>query len=229
MKSQAKNSDQSSMSLEIPEFNISQSTSQVIFKRCQTALIVLAIGIIVNLALRIDYVLIGGELSELSVTEALEQLLLLVSSLSFMYMAKHHSQVKHAAMLMSAFFAVMLIRELDFWFDIIAHGAWVYPAILVAGSAIFYAIKNGKQTLDQIAYILASPHMNLLITGVMLLLVFSRLFGMGSFWHNIMGDNYIREVKIIAEEGTELLAYCLIGFASVKTVNGFRKKAKQSS
>jgi hypothetical protein len=229
MKSQTKNSDQSSMSLEIPEFNISQSTSQVIFKRCQTALIVLAIGIIVNLALRIDYVLIGGELSELSVTEVLEQLLLLTSSLSFLYMAKHTSQVKHAALLISAFFAVMLIRELDFWFDMITHGAWVYPAILVAGSAIFYAIKNGKQTLDQIAYILASPHMNLLITGVMLLLVFSRLFGMGSFWHNIMGADYVREVKIIAEEGTELLAYCLIAFASVKTVNGFRNKAKQSS
>lgn len=71
--------------------------------------------------------------------------------------------------------------------------------------------------------------MNLLITGVMLLLVFSRLFGMGSFWHNIMGADYVREVKIIAEEGTELLAYCLIAFASVKTVNGFRNKAKQSS
>lgn len=229
MKSQTKNSDQSSMSLEIPEFNISQSTSQVIFKRCQTALIVLAIGIIVNLALRIDFVLLGGSISETSVTEMLEQFLLLVASGAFAYLAKQRNEIKHAAVLISAFFAVLFIRELDFWFDQISHGSWVYPAILVAGSAIFYAIKNGKRSLDQLAYILASPHMNLLITGLMLLLVFSRLFGMGSFWHNVMGEFYIREVKNIAEEGTELLAYCLIAFASVKTVNGFRNKAKQSA
>ncbi len=66
--------------------------------------------------------------------------------------------------------------------------------------------------------------MNLLVTGVMLLLVFSRLFGMGSFWHNVMGDDYVRAVKNIAEEGTELLAYCLIAFASLKTVIGITRK-----
>lgn len=127
-------------------------------------------------------------------------------------------------MLISAFFAVMFIRELDYWFDMIVHGAWVVPALLVAGSAIFYAIKNGKRTIDQLALILASPHMNMLVTGVMLLLVFSRLFGMGSFWHGVMGEHYISNVKTIAEEGTELLAYCLIAFASLKTVIGITRK-----
>ncbi|MCW1890551.1 hypothetical protein OK016_20470 [Vibrio chagasii] len=46
---------------------------------------------------------------------------------------------------------------------------------------------------------MASPHMNLLVTGVMLLLVFSRLFGMGS-WHNVMGDDYVRAVKNIGKK-----------------------------
>nr|WP_241902039.1 hypothetical protein [Vibrio lentus] len=132
--------------------------------------------------------------------------------------------MKHAAVLVSAFFAVMFIREMDFWFDKITHGAWFVPAALVAGSAIFYAVKNGKRTIYQLTFILASPHMNLLLTGLMLLLVFSRLFGMGSFWHNVMGDDYVRAVKNIAEEGTELLAYCLIAFASLKTVHGITKK-----
>lgn len=224
MKSQSKTKAQTHMSLELPEFTLSQSTSEVIYKRCQTALVVLAISIVANLALRIDFVLLNGNVGEISVTEMLQQLLLIVTSASFAYLAKEKSEVKHAALLISAFFAVLFIREMDFWFDKIVHGAWVVPALLVAGSAIFYAIKNGKRTIDQLALILASPHMNLLVTGVVLLLVFSRLFGMGSFWHNVMGDGYVRVVKNIAEEGIELLAYCLIAFASLKTVHGITKK-----
>ncbi|WP_060981569.1 hypothetical protein [Vibrio splendidus] len=224
MKSQSKTKEQTQMSFELPEFTLSQSTSQVIYKRCQTALVVLAIGIVANLALRIDFVLLNGNVGEISVTEMLQQLLLIIASGSFAYLAREKREVKHAAMLISAFFSVMFIREMDFWFDKIVHGAWVVPALLVAGSAIFYAIKNGKRTIDQLALILASPHMNLLVTGVMLLLVFSRLFGMGSFWHNVMGDDYVRAVKNIAEEGTELLAYCLIAFASLKTVIGITRK-----
>lgn len=224
MKSQSKTKEQTQMSFELPEFTLSQSTSQVIYKRCQTALVVLAIGIVANLALRIDFVLLNGNVGEVSVTEMLQQLLLIVTSGSFAYLAREKREVKHAALLISAFFAVLFIREMDFWFDKIVHGAWVVPALLVAGSAIFYAIKNGKRTIDQLALILASPHMNLLVTGVMLLLVFSRLFGMGSFWHNVMGDDYVRVVKNIAEEGTELLGYCLIAFASLKTVIGITRK-----
>ncbi|MEZ9127000.1 hypothetical protein CWO33_22650 [Vibrio splendidus] len=224
MKSQSKTNEQTPMSFELPEFTLSQSTSQVIYKRCQTALVVLAIGIVANLALRIDFVLLNGNVGEVSATEMLQQLLLIVTSGSFAYLAREKCEVKRAALLISAFFAVLFIREMDFWFDKIVHGAWVVPALLVAGSAIFYAIKNGKRTIDQLALILASPHMNLLVTGVMLLLVFSRLFGMGSFWHNVMGDDYVRVVKNIAEEGTELLAYCLIAFASLKTVIGITRK-----
>ena len=224
MKNHSKTEKQIHMSYESTEFNVSQSTSQVIYKRCQTALFVLAIGIIANSVLRIDFVLLNGNVGEISVTEMLQQLLLIVSSGSFVYLARKRNEVKNAAVLISAFFAVLFIREMDFWFDKIAHGAWVFPAALVAGSAIFYAVKNGKRTIDQLALILASPHMNLLVTGVMLLLVFSRLFGMGSFWHDVMGDDYVRAVKNIAEEGTELLAYCLIAFASLKTVLGITRK-----
>ncbi|MEZ8284198.1 hypothetical protein AB4277_14120 [Vibrio splendidus] len=224
MKSQSKTKEQTQMSFELPEFTLSQSTSQVIYKRCQTALVVLAICIVANLALRIDFILLNGNVGEISVTEMLQQILLIIASGSFAYLAREKREVKHAALLISAFFGVMFIREMDFWFDKIAHGAWIVPALLVAGSAVFYAIKNGKRTIDQLALILASPHMNLLVIGVMLLLVFSRLFGMGSFWHNVMGDDYVRVVKNIAEEGTELLAYCLIAFASLKTVIGITRK-----
>ncbi|MDN3697058.1 hypothetical protein L4C39_11455 [Vibrio clamense] len=224
MKTSTHHNSKSTVSIERPEFTLSNSTATVLFKKCQTALIVLAISIVVNLALRVDFVLLNITLAEFSVTEALQQILLLVSLLSFAHLAQKQPSLKHAALLISAFFSVLFIRELDFLFDYITHGFWAVPAIIIASSVLLYAINNGKRTLDQLAAILSSPHMNLLITGVMLLIVFSRLYGMGSFWKNIMAENYIRDVKIIAEEGTELLCYSLIAFASLKTVSGFTKK-----
>jgi len=37
--------------------------------------------------------------------------------------------------------------------------------------------------------------MKLMIFSVMFLFVFSRLFGMGSFWRQVMQDNFVYEVK----------------------------------
>jgi len=48
-------------------------------------------------------------------------------------------------------------------------------------------------------------------------LVFSRLYGMGSFWQHVMGEHYVRDVKNISEEGIELLCYSLIALSAVRT------------
>ena len=49
-----------------------------------------------------------------------------------------------------------------------------------------------------------------------MVLAFSRLFGRGSFWEAVMGDSYMRLVKNIAEEGTELMGYALLVIAAVE-------------
>ncbi|PHX04454.1 hypothetical protein [Vibrio splendidus] len=207
------------VSLSQTEFNIEDSINKVFLKRSKTTLCTLIISLVVNLVVRFDFVALGGGgVGEMSVTETLQQILLLVTSLSFAYLAKERCDIKHASVLICAFFGVLFIREMDFWFDKLTHGAWVYPAMGLACCAILYAIQNGRRTLEQLALILASPHMNVLIIGLMLLLVFSRLWGMGSFWQGVMGEHYIRDVKNISEEGLELLAYCIITFSSLSIV-----------
>ncbi|GAK83923.1 hypothetical protein JCM19238_1485 [Vibrio ponticus] len=206
------------------EFSLHRSTSEIILKRSLMALIGIAICLLVNVAMRVDYVILGNKLGELSLTESLEQIMLLISSVSFFYLIKLQPKLKHAAALFGSFFLVMLIRENDALFDYILHGFWVYPAVAVTLAAISYAWRNGKQTLDQIAVVLNSSYMNMLILGVILLLVYSRLFGMGDFWKGVMQEHYVRDVKNIAEEGTELLAYCIIAFSSLKVVRSFKAK-----
>ncbi len=206
------------------EFSLHRPASEIILKRCLTALIGVAICLLVNVALRLDYIVLGNQVGELSITEGLEQLMLVLSAGSFFYLAKRQTKLKHAATLMGAFFLVMLIRENDAFFDYIVHGFWVYPALAVTFAAITYAVRNGKQTLDQLAVILSSSYMNMLVLGLIMLLVFSRLFGMGSFWQGVMAEHYVRDVKNIVEEGSELLAYCIIAFSSIKILRGFKTK-----
>ncbi|ODS10451.1 hypothetical protein [Vibrio scophthalmi] len=207
----------------IEEFALDKSSSKIILKRFQNALIAVAICLLVNVALRIDYVFLGNTLGEASVTEILELVMLAISSASFFLIAKQRPALKHAAVLIGAFFLVMFIRENDGWLDHISHGSWIYPALLTTIAAIIYAAKNGKQSFTQLAVILNTSSANLLIFGLIMLLVYSRLMGMGDFWKGVMSEHYIRDVKNIVEESTELLAYCIIAYASIKIQRALKK------
>ncbi len=206
------------------DLTLHTTTTNALLKASLNFLIAVVICVIANLALRIDFVLLGNSIGEISVTEFTEQFMLVIAAGCFFYLANAQPKLRHAAVLIGSFFLVMIIRENDAFFDHINHGFWVYPALVTTIAALFYATKNGKNTLEQLALIVESKHMNLLIVGMALLLVYSRLFGMGGFWKEVMGQDYVRLVKDIAEEGTELLAYSIIAFASFKVARTFRVK-----
>ncbi|MHA2813708.1 hypothetical protein [Vibrio campbellii] len=196
---------------------VTEESKRIIYKSMLSALTIVAISILVNLSIRVDYVLLGSTLGETSVTETLQLIMLTVASWSFFRVSRQESHVSHAAILISGFFAVLMIREMDYWFDMIHHGSWVFPALAVTALACAKAYQGGKGTVNEMATILQSPYMKLLIGSVILLLVFSRLYGMGSFWQHVMGEHYVRDVKNISEEGIELLCYSLIALSAVRT------------
>lgn len=200
-----------------PSNVVTEKSKRIIYKSSLNALMIVAISILVNLSLRLDYVVLGSSLGELSVTETLQLVMLAIASWSFFSLSKQQPQLKHAAILIAGFFAVLIIRETDYWTDMIHHGSWVFPALAVTALACAKAYQGGKGTMNEMATILTVPHMKLLVGAVMLLLVFSRLYGMGSFWQQVMDENYIRDVKNISEEGIELLCYCSIALSAVRT------------
>lgn len=197
--------------------DISPQTKQTFQKVALNALIIAALGIFVNLCLRIDFSQFHHGLGEASFTESAQLLMLALTSLSFFQLTKNKSSVNYAAVLVSGFFTVLFLREMDVWFDMIAHGSWVYPALAVTLFSCYIAYTGGNQTLNQMAALLNTRYMPVLITSVVVLLVFTRLYGMSSFWQSVMGDNYFREIKNISEEATELMAYSIIAFAAIKT------------
>ena len=196
---------------------VPEESKRIIYKSMLSALTIVAISILVNLSIRVDYVLLGSTLGETSITETLQLVMLAVASWSFFRVSRQESHLSHAAILISGFFAVLMIREMDYWFDMIHHGSWVFPALAITALACAKAYRGGKGTVNEMAIILQSPYMKLLIGSVILLLVFSRLYGMGSFWQHVMGEHYVRDVKNISEEGIELLCYSLIALSAVRT------------
>jgi len=198
-------------------------TKQIIIKNLIFSGIIVGISLLTILCLRLDYYFYGTAISEKSITECVQQILLGITTIAFFRISIENSQLKHAALLISGFFLVLFIRELDFWFDYIEHGFWIYPALITAAIAIYNACRGGVNAIKQLAKILAYPDMKILIVGVMLLLVFSRLYGMGSYWQSLMGDHYIRAVKNTAEEGIELLCYFLITVSAITTQFGLKK------
>ena len=199
------------------QVGISDSSKKALYRSSLNALVILAISLLVNLAIRIDFSVLKHGLGETSITEVLQLLMLIVSTTSFYLVLRERKDLSHAATLIFGFLAVLTIREMDAWFDMLFHGAWVLPALVVTITCCAYAFRRHTGTINQMATILDVRHMNTLIGGVVLLVVFSRLYGMGSFWQSVMHEYYVREVKDVSEEAMELLCYCLIALGAVKT------------
>ncbi|AJR08209.1 hypothetical protein C9J03_08535 [Photobacterium gaetbulicola] len=164
--------------------------------------------------IHIDVLHIQNNVGENSWTELLQETYLFIASSLFAMVAIRQPQQRGFAILVSAFFGVMFIREMDSVLDQIVHGFWKYPAWLLASSAIGYAIMHRKTTVEPLMDYMKHNSFSLMLGAMVTLLVFSRIFGMGSLWQGIMQEHYVRGVKNLAEEGVELLAYSLILFTA---------------
>ncbi|EOW9564629.1 transporter, partial [Enterobacter hormaechei] len=65
------------------------------------------------------------------------------------------------------------------------------------------------------------------LSGLLAVLVFSRLFGMQVLWHDILEHGYMRVVKNVVEEGSESFGYMLCLAASLGYYVTFPAHARQ--
>ncbi|MCT7587009.1 hypothetical protein [Aliarcobacter butzleri] len=191
-----------------------KEAKNIIIDSLKYLFVVASICAIVPLILRIDIKFFGTFNHESSLIEWFQLLCLFLTITIFIRLSFKIPNLKRASMLIAAFYLVLFIRENDDIFDLVYHGFWAPWAGFVALIAIIYTFKDWKKGVLELATYLKIPDMKLMIFSVMFLVVFSRLFGMGSFWKHVMKDNYVYEVKAMIEEGTELLAYGLILYSA---------------
>ena len=193
-----------------------KETKSIIFQSIKTFFIYAIICAIPPVILRWDAMLREEFISEISLTENLQLLMLVCTVALFVHIAYKTKSLRRACILIAGFFLALFIRENDARLDSVYHGFWFPIALVVSLAAISYFMFDYKNAFTQFALLLKAPPMQLMIFSLALLLVFSRLFGMGSFWRMIMQEHFIYGVKSMIEEGTELLAYISICYASFK-------------
>jgi hypothetical protein len=67
-----------------------------------------------------------------------------------------------------------------------------------------HSTQNRQETLAALADFARTRAFWTMTTGLSIL-IFSRVFGMGSFWHLVLNEGYVRLAKTTVEEGIELL------------------------
>lgn len=182
---------------------------------CFFALKLLLIGFTLSM-LWLDIAVLHTQILEISFTEISQELMLFACALLFWCAPKDDGQSGFNC-LAAGFFGCLLMRELDGLFDPISHSAWCWPFVAIAGVALFngFRKKNRTLTLAHLEAFFKSPIFATLSTGFAILL-FSRVFGMGSLWHQILGPGYARLAKTTVEEGVELVAYSMWLAASIE-------------
>lgn len=158
-----------------------------------------------------------SDYSEHSATEKMHDLFAFISCVVFFIAARLSQSLRPAAVMVGTLVGLMLIREFDaFLDDNLFDGAW---QVLVYGSiaaSAFYLFKQPNPVKPSLIEYSHTSSSGIFLSGILVVLVFSRLFGRGSFWEAVMGDGYVRVVKNIAEEGTELMGYALLVIAAVE-------------
>ena len=179
--------------------------------------------------INIDYFFLENNLSEQSLTEAFQQLLLLASVAIFSWSAYKEQESRTFFILVAGFFGCMFLRELDYYFDMIVHGFWFYPTLLLAISVIIYSIKNGEFLLSSVrSFSQSKAYFNILM-GLVIIMIFSRLFGSGTLWKEVMNEDYHHIYKTIIQEGLELFGYMFLFIGSFYQLKEIKNNQNQES
>lgn len=174
----------------------------------QTSL--LGIGAIVFAIVWAEVAIVGSIL-EASVTELAQESLILAAAFLFGFTAWRRPELRSLLALFAGLFGCMFIRELDAMFDIVFHGFWLYPALLLAVGTICYVLRCPRMSFRQARELLMTSPFRSVCLGLLTVLVISRIAGTGKLWGSILGSESAGQFyKNIVQEGLELWGYAII-------------------
>ncbi len=118
--------------------------------------------------------------------------------------------------LVVALLACALVRESDSFLDALADGLWQTMATLILVGTVFHLVPQRKTMQTQIAYLGGHFSFGLMLSGFIIIMGFSRVFGRGAMWQQIMGAHYNKSIKNFAEESIELLGYVILAIGVIE-------------
>lgn len=158
----------------------------------------------------------GDLYTDYGYTERFQDLALLVAIACFAVVAVIRPPDRGLALLFTGMAATALIREADYALDQVFDGLWQVLVTVTLAGTIAAVLRFRAGFHEAVRRFTAQPAFGLMLSGFLVVFVFSRLYGEDSKWHRMMGDAYERSVKNFAEEGVELLGYALIMLAAME-------------
>ncbi len=170
----------------------------------------------------VDITILKNSVSEISVTEFMQEILILLSAIIFFKAYLKESSSKGLYVLIAGLFLMMFIREGDYYLDYVVHGFWKLPVLLVFIASVYYARKSKTNILDSMLQESKTREFAIVLMGFLIIVLFSRLFGTSNLWAGIVSKEYLHIVKTVIQEGVELFGYSVLFYGSVLFY--FRKK-----
>jgi multisubunit Na+/H+ antiporter MnhB subunit len=152
--------------------------------------------------------------SEYSPIELIQPLILAVCGLLMLWVARIYPPQRPLAYVFGGLAIMFFVRELDYFLDrFLADNLWQALIVIVGSLLIVFAVRNRRRLRIALIRIWPSPGLALIFSGAVVLFAFVRLVGHEALWQAILGDDYIRVIKLAVEEFIELVGYllCLIG------------------
>lgn len=149
--------------------------------------------------------------------EVAQEAVLFLSALLFAAAARRAPDRRGGLVLVSGFLFSMLIREFDGMFDLIVHGFWKYVLmVFLCGVARQVAAAGRATVVPGLAHFIASRSFVFMLTGCVIVLVYSRLFGMKGLWEFFSSAcTGWEHAKTFSEESTELLGYAFMFISGI--------------
>jgi len=155
--------------------------------------------------------------SEFSPVEQLQNILLIVAAGCFAWVAWRDRLRRPMAASLATVMLACLIRELDFFLDFyVVDNLWQVLCVMLVSAAVVHAMRHRERFNQGWKRSWPSAGLALILGGFILLIAFAQLVGHGPLWKAILAENYIRVVKVAAEEFVELGAYILIMIGTVE-------------
>lgn len=148
--------------------------------------------------------------SETGPTELVQTGLLFLCTLRLFMESRRRPDMRNALILAGGLTGCMLIREQDYFLDMLVHGFWKWPAICLAAVCLLCTAVRLRETISSLARFIRWRYFPMFLTGIVIVLAYSRLFGMSMLWKPLLPEDSWRTAKNAIEESSELLGYTLM-------------------
>ena len=141
-----------------------------------------------------------GYFGELTFTEIGQETILFILFLFYLFLGKKWKEIRVISNFVALFFLMAFIREFNFLID-----KWIYPVLMVFALMIWLFIRDFKKIKQASIRFFSVPASQWFVAGLLITMVFSRMFGRSKFWRILYPDESYRLAKAATEEGIELL------------------------